>query len=459
MKSTTATARTVAYDVLRDVEERDAYANLLLPAKIRAAALSDRDAALAVELTAGTLRMRGRYDPIIESAARRSIDDIDPRTRNVLRLGAHQLLGMRIPAHAAVNESVELQRQVAPRAAAGFVNGVLRTIGRSTGDEWDARLAQRASTPEEALAWQLSHPVWVVDALRNALAAEGRAHELTDLLLADNAAPRVSLVVLPGFATTWDDDAATGPSPYGIELSGGDPALAAAALGAEPGTVRVQDQGSQLAALALVRAMPVTRGETWLDLCAGPGGKTALLAALARQHGVRVRAGEASPHRAELVRAAVRPMRDVVDVVVADGRSDEAYGGAGERFSRILVDAPCTGLGALRRRPEARWRKAPSDVAELAALQRELLAAAVHHLAPGGVLAYVTCSPHLAETREAVDALLAEHPELRELDAKAIVSQTARVPLDLAGSTLSAQLWPHRHHTDAMFIALIGRVD
>ncbi len=464
--------------MLRDVEDREAYANLALPARIREAELDSRDAGLATELVGGTLRWRGRYDRIIELAAKRGIDDIDARTRNVLRLGAHQLLSMRTAAHAAVNESVELQRRVGNRGAAGFVNGVLRTIGRAESDEWDARIVETAPDADHALAASTSHPVWIVRALRDALRMEGRADELDALLAADNASPRVSLAILPGAGVTPDEAAdqrgaeqrdadhpiadhpdtqaleAAGPSPLGLELAGGDPLLAIDAIGARRGYARVQDQGSQLAALALTRYRNARPGERWLDLCAGPGGKTAVLGAEALAAGATVRANEVSEHRAELVRRSVSGVSRAVEVVSHDGRSEAAFGA--EKFDRILVDAPCSGLGALRRRPEARWRKQPSDLPELAQLQGELLDAAVDHLAPEGVLAYVTCSPHLAETRVAVERLLRRHPDLVELDARATVARVARGEIDLAGKALSAQLWPHRQGTDAMFIALFG---
>lgn len=459
-------ARLAAYDVLRDVTEREAYANLALPARIREAGLDHRDAGFVTELVAGTLRWRGRYDRIIELASKREIAQVDPRTLNVLRLGAHQLLSMRTASHAAVNESVELQRLVASQGGAGFVNGVLREIGRSTPAEWDERIAFAAPSKDSALAAQSSHPAWVLRALRAALKAEGRGDELPDLLEADNVAPLVNLALLPGFgepAALGDEhetepDArivASGYSPVGYTLTGGDPARAIAATKLPAGALRVQDQGSQLAALTLSRARPIEAGERWLDLCAGPGGKSALLGAEARVAGATVRANEVAPHRAELVRNSVEAVADTVDVVSFDGRQDAAFGG--ETFDRILVDAPCSGLGALRRRPEARWRKRPSDLPELTQLQGELLDAAVAHLAPGGLLAYVTCSPHLAETRGVVDRLLSRHEALRQLDARAVVSSLTRGTIDLAGDALSVQLWPHRHGTDAMFIALFTR--
>ena len=464
-------ARMVAYDVLRDVDDRDAYANLALSARIREARLDSRDAALATELASGALRWRGRYDRIIELAADRDAERIDFRTLNVLRLGAHQLLSMRTADHAAVNESVELQRRVGNRAAAGFVNGVLRAIGRASNTEWDERITAASRSEDDALAATTSHPAWVLRALRDALRAEGRQHELADLLAADNVSPRVSLALLPGadidaetaealsIDTRREEAAltASGPSPLGLELTGGDPARAIDALELPAGAVRVQDQGSQLAALALSRAREPRVGERWLDLCAGPGGKTAVLAAEAALSGAVLRANEVSEHRAELVRRSVEAHADAVEIVSHDGRDDAAYGGSDARFDRILVDAPCSGLGALRRRPEARWRKRPSDLPELTSLQAELLDAAVAHLAEGGLLAYVTCSPHLAETRVVVDRLLRRHSELREIDAGAVLDRVVRAPLDLAGDRPSAQLWPHRHGTDAMFVSLFER--
>lgn len=458
-------ARLVAYDVLRDVEERDAYANLALPARIREARLSSREAALATELAAGTLRGRGRYDRIIELASGRSLTAIDARTRNVLRLGVHQLLGMRTATHAAVNESVELQRLVANPQAAGFVNGVLRAVSRTESAAWDERIDDTAENRDAALAARLSHPLWVIRAVREALKLEGRAEELPALLNADNEPPQVSFAVLPGTefepaplaAATELPLTATGPSPLGLELAGGEPGRVIGELGLPAGTLRVQDQGSQLAALALSRVRPVQPGERWLDLCAGPGGKTAVLAAEAALGGATLRANEVAPHRAELVRQSVVAHADEVTVVCADGRDDAAYGGANEVFDRILLDAPCSGLGALRRRPEARWRKQPSDLPALTSLQSDLLDAAIAHLAPGGVLAYVTCSPHIAETRVVVAGALRQHPELRQLRVAEVLHDVARDPLDLAGDQLSAQLWPHRHGTDAMFIALLER--
>ncbi|EPD83418.1 ribosomal RNA small subunit methyltransferase B [Microbacterium sp. oral taxon 186 str. F0373] len=449
-----ASPRWVAYDVLRAVHDSDAYANLLLPRAISRAGLTGADAGLATELTYGTLRREGTYDAIIADAARRPVTDIDPAVRDALLLGVHQLVAMRTPSHAAVNETVRQVRKAVGPSAAGFANAVLRRVSERTAQEWEERLAAAARSDDERLAVRYAHPVWVIRAFRRALAAEGRADELEALLAADNAAPVVTLAALRGLADRPADAVPTPFSPLGFRSAGGDPGAVVAASG---GLVRVQDEGSQLAALALARVRPVAAGERWLDLCAAPGGKTAVLAAEALTHGATLEANELSSARAGLVRDSVAAVPLDVPVSEEDGRTRAGRG----LYDRILVDAPCTGLGALRRRPEARWRKQPGDVPELAALQSELLSAALDALRPGGVVAYVTCSPHLAETAAIVsDALRTSDGAIEELDARAAVAAIAEQPIDLPApvdGSGRAQLWPHRHGTDAMSISLLRR--
>lgn len=453
-------ARRVAFEVLEAVRIDEAYANLLLPARIRRARLSHADAAFATELTYGTLRRQGTYDRVIELAADRPADAIDPAVLNVLRLGVHQLLATRVPTHAAVNEQVDLVRTVAPKAA-GFVNAVLRTVSRTDAEAWRELVAEAAPSEDERLARLESHPVWVVRALRTALEHEGRGDELEALLQADNSSPRVNLALLPGLVDEADELAVEGLAADRYSPIGATAADPIAVIEAAGGRIRVQDEGSQLAALALSRAVPVRAGERWLDLCSGPGGKTAVLAAEALATGAVLSANEVVPARADLVRSAIAGVPLDVEVHVGDGRElDPAAFGAEGGFDRILLDAPCTGLGALRRRPEARWRKRPQDVAELTLLQGRLLDAAFAALAPGGILAYVTCSPHTAETHGSLGTALAGWGAAAEsLDTAAVVQAVSRHPLDLASDAATVQLWPHRHGTDAMFIALVRRTE
>lgn len=447
-------SRLVAFEVLMAVDVDDAYANLALPAKIKEFGLSSNDAGLATELTYGTLRMQGFYDRVIANAAARDIDTIDLVVLNILRMGVHQLLNMRVAQHAAVDESVNLAEHMASLGAVGFVNAVLRRTSRHDLEDWQEFITKDISNADERLAALYSHPVWIVRALKQSLEAEGRGEELENLLASDNLNPRVTLVELPGFVDANDEveGEPTNYSPLGMSLNtGGDPTRFARV---REGVVRVQDEGSQLAALVLSRHHEITPGEKWLDMCAGPGGKAALLAAEATLGGAELTANEVIPGRADLVRKALAILPDV-DVVTGDGVDiglDQP-----NTYDRILLDAPCTGLGALRRRPEARWRKSPKDVGDLTALQAQLLTSALHALKPGGVLAYVTCSPHLAETRAAVEGALRKNQNVSELDARAVLSEVAMESMDIAGDSQSVQLWPHRHGTDAMFISLLTK--
>ncbi|WP_210505674.1 RsmB/NOP family class I SAM-dependent RNA methyltransferase [Naasia sp. SYSU D00057] len=446
-------ARRVALEVIRAVSAEDAYANLLLPARVHRAGLSTADAALATELTYGTLRRSGYYDRVIELAAGRPVARIDAPLRDILRLGTHQLLSMRVAPHAAVNEAVVQAKSSGARSGSGFVNGVLRAIARVDREEWMHRVLEGTKSEDERLSVLHSHPAWVVRSFAAVLEADGRESELTYLLEADNAPPKVGLVALPGLGDRRDIGLpATEFSPLGMILGGGDPLTLPAV---RAGIVRVQDEGSQLAALALTRARPVALGERWLDMCAGPGGKAAVLAAEAAEGGASLLANEVVPGRADLVQGALDAVPGVHDVVVGDGRRF----GTGEEglFDRIMLDAPCSGLGALRRRPEARWRKFPDDVVALAPLQRELLASAVGALKPGGLLAYVTCSPHLSETRAVVAAALDAFPELVPVPTGPVLGEVTGGALRDAAVGDAVQLWPHRHGTDGMFIALLTK--
>lgn len=455
-------ARLVAYEVLRAVSRDDAYANLVLPARIRHHRLDRRDAGFATELAYGALRGQGTYDAILARCVDRPLDRLDPAVLDALRLGAHQLLAMRVPPHAALNQTVALTRAVVGAGPSTLVNAVLRRASGRSLEEWIGELTATADETEAA-AIRHAHPAWIVRALRQSLVAHGRSTaEIEALLEADNAAPVVNLVALPGIGNldeALEQGATAGGLVEGSALSsGGD-------LGrwssVRSGTMRVQDVGSQLVARA-VAAAPVAEEaleagshERWLDLCAGPGGKAALLGALAAQRGAVLLANEPAEHRADLVRQALRPVpAEAWSVRVGDGRTLEPE--LRGTFARVIADVPCSGLGALRRRPESRWRRTPGDLAELAPLQRELLDGAIDAAAPGGVVGYVTCSPHPAETIAVVQDALRSRRDVEELDAGEALDAVALRPLD-AGHGQSAQLWPHVHGTDAMFLALFRK--
>jgi 16S rRNA (cytosine967-C5)-methyltransferase len=493
--------RRAAYDVLAAVESREAYANLLLPKLLADRDITGRDAALATELAYGTLRGQGTYDAVLAACSDRPLDKLDPPVRLVLRLGAHQLLGTRIGAHAAVATSVDLIKSVAGHGPAGYVNAVLRRVATRDADGWLEIVAPDSAADHDGqLAIRYSHPRWIVAAYRDALDgasplaaggledlpspsprgqnrrvpqsedrarswARGEEDELEAALAAGNARPRVTMATFPGGPprdVVMPPGAEPGRwSPYAFTLDSGNPADLI-----DSGQAAAQDEASQLAAIALTRAPLATEAagadgheELWLDLCAGPGGKTRLLYGLAGLAGNGTRrahliAAELHPRRAALVAdtlARASRSRAGQQVVVADGTRPPWPAGV---FDRVLVDAPCSGLGALRRRPEARWRKSASDIPALAELQGALLRSALAAVRPGGVVAYVTCSPVPAETRDVVNAVVSADPGIEILDAPAVL---ADVPDVRSPSPLFAQLWPHRHGTDAIFIALLRR--
>ena len=446
-------SREAALELLREVREDDAYANLALPQILHGHGLTGRDAAFATELAYGTLRMRGWYDAVLAQCVNRPLEKVDPAMLDILRLGTHQLLSMRVPDHAAVDSSCVLARAHGAKpgadARAGFVNAVLRKVASQDNEGWSATVrGERSEDDPEWLATRWSHPAWIVRALKASLGDRG--DELAALLQADNAAARPALVARPGRMTTTElvtlPEVEPGQwSPLAGVLVDGRPEQLACV---REGRAGVQDEGSQLVALALSRAEVEDDQGRWLDMCAGPGGKAALLDGLARDHGGRLVAVEQHPHRAELVESALGPDSEVV-VITGDARR-APWGD--EQFDRVLVDAPCTGLGALRRRPESRWRRTTADLASLGGLQRDLLRSALAAVKPGGVVAYVTCSPHLAETEFVVADVVRDRDDVVLEDARVLLPE-----VDDLGDGPTVQLWPHRQGTDGMFLALLRR--
>jgi len=445
---TVAIARQVALEVLMRVDADDAYANLLLNQLSTSKRLDSRNAALAQELAFGSLRRKNTLEAIINEVSSRPVADLDPGVRAVLQLGVYQLLYTRIPVHAALNESVEQSKAFAGGKASGLVNASLRKVAQNDLDYWMRAILAKATNETERMALKYAHPAWIVTSLKLALNADGRSADLEHLLESDNEPARVNLVALPGQVDNaiLADFEQHVSSPIGYLAPAGNPGEIPAVA---DGSMRVQDAGSQL--VALVAAHGAKTNESWLDLCAGPGGKAVLLAAVAKAHDSELTCVEPAPHRAELVRKALTASGLNAKVMQLDGR---AVTGS---FDRVLVDAPCTGLGALRRRPEARWRKSPSDLKDLNALQKELIEAAWAALKPGGVLTYSTCSPHPSETTAIVEQALRKFGASAELlNANAILSDI-EPSLRLNPNRKTAQLWPDRDDTDAMFIAVIRK--
>ena len=431
--------RLLAFDLITEVNRNEGYSNLLLPQALTSSSLEERDRNLVTELVYGTLRMQGKHDWVLAQISDRPWSEVDPGIIDVARLGVHQIHEMRIPDHAAVAATVEVARKRVGESKASFVNALLRSVARRSIDDWFAPLVD-IKDPVSRMSIQYSHPEWIISAYYDLLKDWDQVEAA---LVINNIPARPTLVAWPGYSTQDDLIAlgaeATTYSQLGARWKG------------NPGSLElirhrlagVQDEGSQLVATVFAS---VASGGTWLDLCAGPGGKAALLSSIAAQRGVAFTANEISTPRAELVKRVVHGAR----VWTGDGREIATHH---ESFDAILIDAPCTGLGALRRRPEVRWRRTLTDLRELTQLQRELVKSAIGSLKNGGVLGYATCSPHLAETTVQVNDILKHYPEMK------LVDLAPYLPDSLTDATRDSAmaLWTHRHGTDAMYLAVLRK--
>ena len=452
-------ARLAAYECLYAVRQDGAYANIVLPNIIKDKKLNKIDAAFATELSYGTIRLFALYDEIIKNAYTGK-SKLDPTVKDILRLGAHQLFSMRVPPHAAVCETVDLARYITTDGPSKTVNAIMRRMSERSLQQWE-EIVFSGKDEEEILSIKYSHPAWIVRALKESLIKNGRpAEEIIDLLEANCKNPYVCLVARHGLIHPADlatqarnilnTNVCPGILSYdAVIIENGVPGKLPAIRN---GLAAVQDEGSQLCAQILAHVQVKSNTKKWLDLCAGPGGKAALLASYAKENGAFLLANEFSAHRAELVAKTLKAIdNSCYEVVCADGRKIDG------KFDKILVDAPCTGLGSLRRRPEARWRKSIKDLAHLRILQKELLENAYKMLASGGVLAYVTCSAHIVETILQVNTFLEKHDDAVLINAVDIAKNLIpKKDLDL-GQGPFLQLWTHLHDSDCMFLALIAK--
>ena len=413
--------------VLR-VVEHDGYSNLSLGSALAGSSLSAQDRALATDLAYGTLRRLPWLDRALGPLLVRPLDRATPRARTLLRIGAYQVLCTRIPPHAAVGETVAL---AGPRER-GFVNAVLRRLasdppGPPTG----------GSDQEVALRTGLAP--WAVRELRRLVGpeAEGAAGALGE---------RAPLTIRTNTCRIGVDELARRLAEAGLEarpgtihpgsllLEGGNPS---SLPGFREGWFAVQDQASSF----VVAALAPEPGHRVLDACAGPGGKTGHLACLVGPEGLTVGA-DVSPARAGLVRTQAHRLGVGVQVLAQDARRPALRGS----FDRVLVDAPCSGLGSARRRPELLWRPRRQELSHLARLQVAITASAAELLAPGGRLVYSVCTFPRAETDAACDAILRHRPDLEPEELSGPDGPGRRI-----------RLWPHRHGTDAMFVAAFRR--
>jgi 16S rRNA (cytosine967-C5)-methyltransferase len=434
------TARKIAWSVLERVERDRSFADLALHGALRDSQLERRDRAFATELVYGTLRMRGRLDAALGQVLDRPLRKLEPPLRQLMRLGAYQLLclpGAR--AAAAVDECVKLAKQGELARASGLVNAVLRSLSRRL-EAGELRFPSLADDPQAHLTHWLSLPDWLAQRWLAELGVEAAA-ALAETCL--GAPPRTVRVAAQADRIALARELGGQPTrfaPRGITGFERDPVREPAF---EQGLISVQDEASQLVPL-LLGAAP---GDVVVDCCAAPGAKTAQLAELVGPRG-EVIALELHQSRLNLIyrsleRAGLRNVR----VLQRDVRQGFDLQGA-MQYSHILVDAPCTGLGTLRRNPDARWRLSPADVERSAQTQRAILSSVARYARSGGVVVYSVCTCTPEETSEVIRHFLAEHPEFRVDDPRKLLPASAE---ELVDAGLALRTWPHLHGCDGFY--------
>ncbi|HUK54396.1 MAG TPA: 16S rRNA (cytosine(967)-C(5))-methyltransferase RsmB [Candidatus Binatia bacterium] len=455
-------ARAAAFDALLRVERDAAFATDALDAILRRSAAARDDAALATELTLGVLRWRGLLDFLIERCTSRSVETLDREVLLALRLGLYQLRYLsRVPASAAVNESVELVKRARKSSAAALVNAALR---RAAADATLRDAAEGFVPPDYSVAERLalagSHPRWLVERWLARFGAE----EVRGLLEANNRPPRwTAAIQSPSMVET----AVAELNQLGCQPAPGRWLASAVELHSLPrrGSGRggathaaggawwfLQDEASQMIPLLL----DIRRGQYVLDLCAAPGGKTARLIQQRDAGPGGIIACDVHLHRLRQMRAFLTSVgAGAADYVALDGTRPLPFG---TRFDRILVDAPCSGTGTLARNPEIRWRLKAEDLTALAEKQRALLLRGLEQLAPGGRLVYSTCSLEPEENEEVIAAALAAHPAARRVSGAEALAPHLRPGIEaraLFDSRGDFRTLPRSHGTDGFFAAVL----
>ncbi|MGH8887039.1 MAG: RsmB/NOP family class I SAM-dependent RNA methyltransferase [Egibacteraceae bacterium] len=430
-------SRRLAWEVLRRVHADGAWSTLALSAALRRARLDARDRAFAANLAYSTLRWEGTLDWALGRVLARPLHEVEAALLDVLRLGAWQVLYGGTPDRAAVATTVDLARAVVGPRATGFTNGVLRGLVRTRD-----RLPWPSVDTDFGLGLALGYPSWVVAEARGRFGDRARA-----VLEAGNEAPGVTLratgdrkALLAELAAAGLDASPGLHAPEAVRAPGADPSRMTAVA---EGRAVAQDEASMLVARAAVAGL--SPGALALDTCAAPGGKSTHLAQL----GFRVVAADLRPGRAELVASAAARLGLRVAVAVADGLAPPWRPGA---FPLVLVDAPCTGLGTVHRRPEVRWRRQPGDPARMGALQLALLERAAPLVGPGGRLLYSVCTWPRAETADVARAFLAAHGDRFAAETPDLAGAGTHLPGD-PGTQLTGDL----DRTDAMYVCAFPR--
>jgi len=439
--SAVSPARSAAYEILRRVEDTSAFASVLLVH--RAKELNPNDRALTHELVLGVLRWQLWLTRLIEHYSNRNVSTLDPSIRTILSLGLYQLRFLtRVPPSAAVNESVKLVRQARLRSAEGFVNAVLRRATR----EPDYDPVTEARDENERLAVKTSHPAWLIQRWTNAFGAA----EAESFALANNRQAPVAFRITSLLGQPADEvlnrlrSAGANLQPSLIAKDGwrveGSPEEVRELV--REGRIYLQDEASQLVA-EILGARPE---DTILDLCAAPGGKATLIAEQLVEG--RIIAGDLHEHRARIIEQTSRQQRlDRLSCVVLDASQPLPF--PDQSFDRVLLDAPCSGTGTLRRNPEIKWRISPGDVRDLATRQRLLLEQGARAVKVGGRLVYSTCSVEPDENEDVIADFLRRESEFK----------LAEIPGSASLKTPSGAIrtWPQHQGSDGFFIVALSR--
>ncbi|ETT49431.1 sun protein [Paenibacillus sp. FSL H8-237] len=451
-KVTPASAREIALDIMVKVEQQGAYSNLLLNSSLQKATLSREDAGLVTELVYGSISRMNTLDYVLEGFVSKGIAKLQPWVRNLLRFSLYQIMYLdRIPSHAAVNEAVNIAKKKGHQGISGMVNGVLRSVLRAG----DLPVLPEGLSQAQRISILYSHPLWLVERW----ITEYGVDTAEAICASNNEPPAVSVRVnttmisrealLNQMIEQGLQASASEVSPYGIVVKGG--GNLALTSWYRDGYLSVQDESSMLVA----EAVAPEPGMRVLDCCAAPGGKTAHMGELMKDEG-SIYANDLHLHKAKLISdQAERLGLDCVSTGSADALELEQTL-EHQSFDRILLDAPCSGLGVIRRKPDLKWRKQPEDVASVASLQRELLQSVSKLLKPGGILVYSTCTTEQAENSEVVADFLKQNPDFTAV--------TFASPLwdRLEGTALAEgdgiQLLPHHYGSDGFYISKLQRV-
>ncbi|MGH7824622.1 MAG: 16S rRNA (cytosine(967)-C(5))-methyltransferase RsmB [Candidatus Binatia bacterium] len=448
----TENVRSLAADILRKVDTRKAYADVLLDNTLKSRSFSPRDRALLTELLYGTLRWRGRLDRQLGEYISRPLKETEPFIRNLLRLTLYQLLFLhKIPAYAAVNDAVDLAKAYAGRKAGGFVNGVLRAYLREK-RELRKPGPKQSSTSDLAEYW--SHPEWLVKQWLEYFGAEQvealmeANNDPAPLTLRANLTRATRETLLSLLRSAGVEASPTRWSPQGITVQPGFPVRELP--GFQEGRFQVQGEASQLVSY-LVAPKP---GERILDACAAPGGKTTHMAELMNDAGEIIAADISAKSLKKMAANVERLGLKSIRTFQAD-LTEQLFEPFNRPYGRILVDAPCSGLGTLRSHPETKWNRGKSAIKRLSQLQKRILVQTAGYVRPGGVLVYSTCTLSKEENENVVESFLADHKEFVLNGAAGYLPETAR---EMVRGSYFLSL-PHLHNTDGFFAARMTRLD